>query len=588
MRITTLVLTFILSIVLAVPQAVQAKEYTIPTIRVEVQVQPDGTVRITEHRTYKFEGDDFSWADYRLPFRGFKSITDIRVAENGQPFTNENSEEPGTFMVSRNDDQVQIKWFYNAEDEERTFSISYTLEGALVIGPAWAEFFWNYLSPDREKDTRTLRIDMQLPAAVGTDSMYSWKRGPQDNITLQETSAGYTVRATNIDDDEFVKIRSVFPRSVFDEGTVTTNDSDFTLAWARQDEKNYQEAEAKRQARQARYAAYGQQLTIVIALLSILAFLFFYRKYGTRHSAGTVSSTETIMIPGRLKPAVAGWLLMKRNIGSPQLMATILDLARRKHFIIKEEAPEKKWMGGEKKVFSIERTDTQPQDELADWEADLADFVNTQIKNNNNRIDKLFSESSYKASKWFSSWKKKVNNHCKTFGWYDQESYTGVYGNVAVQIFLLIASIIATVWAGPVGIVGITITTLFLIGSMAIIRRTPEGERTYKRWKAYREGLKNAGRHSFEQDVLDKHFIYAVAFGLSKDDIQTVFEQYSGSEIVFYWFVFHGDGVRSASEVAGTFSTLSATGASAFPGATGGGAGASAGAAGGGASGGAG
>lgn len=587
MRILPLILTFLLSVVLAFPQAAHSKEYTIPTIRVEVQVQPDGTIRITEHRTYKFEGD-FSWADYRLPFRGFKSIKNIQVTENGRIFINESNEEPGTFLVSRNDEQIQVKWFYNAEDEERTFSISYTLEGALVIGPEWTEFFWNYLSAERENDTGSLHINMQLPVAVGADSIYSWKRGPQENIALQKSSAGYSVTATNIDDDEFVKIRSVFPRNVFNEEAISTNDPDFTLQWAQKNEKNYQEAEVERQARQARYAAYGQRLTIVISLLSILAFVFFYRKYGKRHSAGTVSSTETIMIPGRLKPAIPGWLLMKRNIGSPQLMATLLDLARRKHFILKEEEPEKKWMGGEKKIFAIDQTDTQPQDELADWEADLADFVNTQIEKDNNQIDKLFSESSYKASKWFSSWKKKVNNHCKTFGWYDRESYTGVYANVAVQAILLVGGIVATVWAGPVGVVGIILTTLLLISSMAIIRRTPEGERTYKQWKAYREGLKNAERHSFEQNVLDKHFIYAVAFGLSKDDIQTVFEQYGGAEIAFYWFIFHGDGVRSASEVAGTFSTLSATGSGAFPGATAGGAGASAGAAGGGAAGGAG
>jgi uncharacterized membrane protein len=90
--------------------------------------------------------------------------------------------------------------------------------------------------------------------------------------------------------------------------------------------------------------------------------------------------------------------------------------------------------------------------------------------------------------------------------------------------------------------------------------------------------------------MLEKHFIYALAFGLSSSGIETVFEQSGASDIAFYWFVFYPGSISSPADMAGTFSTMSASGAASFPGASaaGGGAGASAGAAGGGAAGGAG
>lgn len=581
-------LTLLLFLGLPFTQEGIAKEYEIPTIKVEAIIRSDGSVRIIEHRTYRFEGS-FSWADYRLPFEGFKAIKDIRVSEQNSPFQHNNSEEAGTFLVQRNEDHIRIQWFYNAEDEQRTFTISYTLEGAIVHGPAWSEFFWNYISSDRDKDTDQFQVMLTLPRAVNNDSLYSWKRGPLSKLTLSNMVDGYTATASNVDDDEFVKIRTVFPRSVFTVDAISTNDPDFSLAQARADEEAHKKTVIAEQKRDARLADYGQQFIIIASLLSILAFVFFYRKYGKRHTVSTVSATETIMIPGRLKPAVAGWLLTKRNIGSAHLMATLLDLARKKYFIIKEQEPKKRWLASDKKIFTIEKPDSQPQGELSKWEADLADFISTEIKKGNNRIDKLFSESSYKASKWFSSWKNKVDKECKSFGWYDKHSYTGVYWNSAVQSFLLIGSLTATIWAGPIGIIGILITTIFLIGSMGIIRRTPEGERKHKRWQAYKDGLKNAENYNIEQTTLDKHFIYSVAFGLSKNDIQAVFKQSDMSNIAFYWFVFHGNSIQSASEIASTFSTLGATGTSSFPGASAGaGAGASAGAAGGGAAGGAG
>lgn len=565
-----------------------AKSYTIPIIRIDVAVQPDGTIQVTEHRTYNFDGS-FSWADYRLPLEGYSAIRNIQVSENGQPFINENSEQRGTFIVQRSDDEIRVKWYYDAEDEKRTFTISYTLEEALVIGPQWVEFFWNYISTDREKVTDLLQIDFALPQSVARDSMYVWKRGASNQTNLTKTGNGYTVRATNLDDNQSVQIRAVFPRYVLNQEAVQTTNDDFTLALAQNDEETYQQELAEQRAREKQLAGYGRQLTVVISLLSVLIFVLVYQKYGKRHSARSVSSTETIMIPGSLKPAVAGWLINGRSINSGMLMATLLDLARRKYFIIREQEPENQWLGGEKKKFALEKSDSQPTGDLTQWEENLKNFVNKEIEEGNSQLDKLFSQSSYSASKWFSKWKKQLKKYCEDFDWYDEESYQGLYINLAVQIIFLCLSVLAILWAGPIGAIAMGLSFIMLMASFAIIRRTPEGEKIYKRWKAYKKGLKNAKNHSIKTELLDKHFIYAIAFGLSKDDIKNVFTESENGDVAFYWFVFYGTHPHSAAAVADTFSNLGASGAAAFPGATAGGAaGASAGAAGGGAAGGAG
>lgn len=573
-------------ILFILPATSVAKDFEIPVITVEVFVQADGDVRIVEHRTYVFD-DSFSWADYRLPLKGFTAIKNIQVSSNGRQLVNRNNEQPGTFMVQRDDDTIQVKWFFNAEDEERTFTISYTLEGAIVTGPEWVEFFWNFISADREKETESFKVEFHLPETVGTDSLYVWKRGPRQNINVQETASGYIATVSNLDDDKFVKIRSVFPRAVFNDGAVSTTDANFSLSTAKADEESYQAVWEEQQKQDAQYARYGQLLIIIISGLSILLFLFFYRKYGKRHKVPGSIKQETTAIPGDLKPAVAGWLLASRNIGSHLLMATLLDLARRKYFIIKEQEPEERWLQEEKKIFIVEKLEEPDADKLTDWEAGLKDFISKQIEEENDRLGKMFTKHASKTAKWFNEWKKQLKNYCKAKGWYDPKSITGMKWSLGSQVPLIVLSILAAVWAGPVGIIAIVISLVFFVASFAIVKRTKEGEIVYAKWEAYKKGLQNTAENTLNIDMLDRHFIYAIALALSKDDIEGVMKQGDGNIALFYWFIFYGNGVPAAADMAVTFSTLAASG-TAMTGGVAGGAGASAGAVGGGAGGGAG
>lgn len=585
-RLYVIFLLFAVNTSLIAPP-VHAKSYTIPVIRVQVTVQPDGTVRIIEHRTYRFDGS-FSWADYRLPMHGFSRIRNITVTEGGTSYRNQNSEAPGTFRVQRGDESLRMQWYYEAEDEERTFTIAYTLEGALVIGPEWVEFYWNYLSSDREKDTDRLTVTLTLPGTVSPDSLYTWKHGAREQMALEKSSSGYRLTARTIDEDESARVRSVFPRRLLTSPQVTTTHDSFSLNQAREDEQAIQQ----QRAREARYAGYGHQLLIVVCVLSIAAFIFFYRRYGKRHRASGLSGDATVMIPGRLKPAVAGWLLQGRTIHSGLLMATLLDLARRGYFTIRETEPEAQWMGSDKRRFRIEHGDSSSSSAgaLTEWEQQLHTYVTARMDEGTERIDKLFSGSGMETQRWFSKWKKALKADGDKRGWYDQESKKGIYANLAVQLALMGAAIGATFLAGPTGLIGLGLTAIMMAASAAIYRRTPEGERTYRQWKAYREGLSNAPDHAIQADLLDRHFIYAVAFGLSQQQVEELFSQCSAEDAAFYWVIFSGHAhTGGAAAMAASFSTLSASGTAAFPGAAASGAaGATAGAAGGGAAGGAG
>lgn len=563
----------------------QAKEYTIPQINVDVQVNADGTVYITEEHTFAFDGE-FSQAFYSIPKSGYSAIRNIQVLEGDDAFTNLNSEETGTFLVEESEDTYTIRWFYNAEDEERTFTISYLLEGAFTIGPEWSQFFWNYTSDERDKNTGTLNIAINLPNEVDAKNLHSWIRHPRGQIISLPVDNGFSFTGTDISKNQQVSIRTVFPTSVFDQSRISTTDSDFSLAWAEEDEMAYRKEQRRKSAEEARLYQLGIEVSVILAGLSILAFVFLYRKYGTRHSVN-LSVRKSIMIPGKEKPALIGWLLSGRNVMHNHLMATLMDLARRGYFKIEQREPDEEdesWLSkdNDEPIFIVTSTDKSPEEPMTDWERSLFEYVRAKNADGKEKMDEVFKGTSTEFAKWFQNWKKQVHDVGSNRGWIDTESYKGLYWNIAIQAVLVVAAILAMIYTHPVLLTAAFVILLMILLSMVIVRRTPKGEELYRRWIAYRDAVKDAKSHNISKEELGLHFIYSVALGVNSQEVEQLFEQYPEASTAIYWIVLLPDMQQSPGEIASSFSALAATGnASASGGFSGGGA--SAGAAGGGA-----
>jgi uncharacterized membrane protein len=581
--LTVLVISFQL---LCNPIDIIASDYSLPDIRIDIEITPLGVVHIAEHRTYYFEGS-FSWADYRLPKKGFTEIQNIRVLENGEPYINDNSESPGTFSVSENDRDLIIKWHYRAEDESRTFTVSYELTEVLSVGPDFTEFFWNYLGAGRDKNTDVLDISISFPDGISTDSLHVWSRGFEP-VSIDHVNSGLYVSAEMIPRDQSIQIRSLFPASVLDQLMVPINTPELTLEQVIQEEETVARERQEQRERDELYASITPTLTLLICLISFAVFILLYHRYGKRHTSGSVSTRETIMIPGRIKPAIIGRLMMQRHTSIQHVSATLFDLARRGWFTIHEVKKEKSWFSSDENEFRIKYTDPIPDDSLEDWEKDLFEFIKRRIISGHDTLEKLFKSSDSSVSGWFSSWKKDIKAVFDKMEWIDKNSYKGVYLNIAIQFILLISSITLALLGTALAIAGVVIVCMMMAGSFLIIRRTQTGEEVYQRWKAYINGLKNADKRTIRMDMLDRHFIYATAFHLSENQIKKVIESAEDQNIILFpWIYLMAGSTHTPASVAGSMAKLPASGSSSFSG-TSGGTGATMGSAGGGATGGAG
>ena len=567
--------TILFSLIIA--SAVSASDYTIPKVSVTVDIMEDGTVSVSEQYTYHFDGA-FSWAEVSVPFAGFSEIRNIRVSEPGAQYINENSEEAGTFSVTKRDRSVDVRWHYSAEDTSRVFTLSYELTDAIVIGPEYSEFYRNYLSASRDKSTEEFDVTITFPAPIEADQLYAWSQISGQREKISNSDGTIFQEANNISRRQTAIIRAVFPTSLFDMTRVQVTHPNFTLEQVLDEEESIRIEAEERAERDAFYASITQEVTIIISLLSIVLFIFLYRRYGSRHSTGTVSDRETLVIPDQNPPALVGRFLTSSMTTGNHLVATIFDLARRGWFTIREKEPEEEKTSGwfstgnsGKNEFIISKAEDTPSNDLKGYENMAVEFVSERIENGDNTFSEIFSGGDSKTAKWYTKWQKKVKESFDDMEWIDKTSYRGLYLNIAGQSALLAAAIWLIIFGSEFALIAIGITGLMLLGSFAIVRRTKSGEEVYKRWKSYLKGLKNADKRTVRMETLDRHFIYATAFHLSEKQINTLIESNGQTSAqLFPWIILMQGSVHTPATVASSVSALASSGTTSFSGVSGG------------------
>lgn len=399
----TLLLVPLLVLLTTIP-ALAEKEYKIPEIHVEALITSDGLVQIREHRTYVFDGS-FTWASYRLPKRGYREIRDLRILEGEQAFVNRNTEEAGTFRVLEDDSDVELQWYYEAEDTTRTFTVEYTLVGALVTGDEWTEFFWTWAAKGREKSTEVLEVELRLPgekngkiaeselevggdtAEVGANSaeaggdpsqsIYAWSRLAYPIADIDINGRTVSMRVNDLRRSRAFPVRVLFPVAwlnldagqapyagqtpyseqsgddLQDTYTAVIRDPSLTLERVLAEESQWQAEVERERATREQLLELAPSLSALLSALGILVFVLVYRTYGTKPKPTYGSAHVRRITPNPLPPALAGRLLNASTGSAGHLTSTLFDLARRGYLMLEERPVEKKWYSNETTEFVL-------------------------------------------------------------------------------------------------------------------------------------------------------------------------------------------------------------------------------------------
>jgi hypothetical protein len=147
---------------LAFPAAATAqKSYVAERFDTTVAVQPDGSLRVTEVITFRFEGGPFAFVFRDLALRGLTGIDEITATMDGRAFS------PGTQagqVEIKQGDPIRATWHYApVSDSRHTFGLCYRVVGALRGEGQEGQLVWRAVPEDHDYVIETGQVTLELP-----------------------------------------------------------------------------------------------------------------------------------------------------------------------------------------------------------------------------------------------------------------------------------------------------------------------------------------------------------------------------------------------------------------------------------------
>ena len=597
---------FVLVIVLLfstpISSRTNSKTYSITRIQIEANILADGTLLIVESRTYHFRGS-FSWADYELPSGKLGRVTDFSLTENDNPYQPQPGKEPGTYSLSQDENKFYVKWYYRARNESRTFTLKYRVEDAVTVYNDVAEFYYQFVSGNRQATIGMVDVTLSLPEFADTSQVRAWAHGPLHGQLAFEEGKIH-LRVSPLPRRNWWEIRAIFPpawvASARNRQDGLMKEKIMTEERLLVEESNAQRLQMKRRQEVTdKYKPLAFQGSIILAVMGLGAFILLYNRYGQANPTpfqGRISSE----IPQDVSPALANYIYYSRQMGAGAMVATLFNLASRGYLKIEESIRQKKllWAKYDKKIYQLKliaEAYERDKNDLASHERDLVDFLFTELAPGRQEImmDEI-KDSRRDVKKWFKNLKKIIEQEWGQHPFYEKSSIIGTVISAVISVVILTAGIFIGIRFGSAGIIAIVAGALLLGCSFVILKYTTEVKSLKERLSLFRKYLT---RYSFRresgylQSNLDRYLIYGIALGIGSKVIKEMINLAPGwqSTSYFGWYVAsssHGTPVGFAESVSGMVSAVSTTMGSAAG--IGGGASAGGGAGAGGASGGAG
>ncbi len=333
-------------------------------------IRPDGDVVVEETWRVRFGGGSVTSLVHKVGTARVEDISGWSVQEGEELYQPGDAERPGTFSVEPVGNKAELHWFFApANDTTRTFTLRYTLSGALRIYDEGDQFAWTFVEADRAYPLEEWRAVVHLPQAFDAEelsvSRYNYGVAVVGGATITDGRTVEYTGTTRRPGDEW----GVFVQ--FPHGAVNATPP----AWQRIEDARAQEAAARRAEIAAQEQANNRvaiSAAVVLFLVTVVVMVVLWgRLIRVTAKGATIEQQQRTTPPDQLPPAMAGTLLHKRP-DMHDIIATLVDLARRGFLRIVEypatESPDA--LPHQQRSFRLERG-AQPTSDLLPYEQRL-------------------------------------------------------------------------------------------------------------------------------------------------------------------------------------------------------------------------
>ena len=543
------------------------KSYKILSTDIQTTINNDGTINFVETREFSFKGD-FTFVYQVIPKRGFNKIYDIQVSENGVAYLNKDTKQDGTFLIDERKNSYRIYLYHNSSNENKKFTVKYTLENPFTIGEKDSQFYWIYLSDRWDKRPGDLYITQKFSSKIQeSDIIYDIEYPSNSNkYEFNTDNSSFSFISSEFSSNNEMKLRTIFPSSYF--VNVKMNNENFSLAKLEEKKRNKEIV---------------QYFIVFLVLFSTVSFIGYYRKNLKKFKLDIDENKQFKSFPSDHHPVVINGLIYREMTLGPTgfgILSTLFELGSLKKLSI-EVIEKGKWFKSKRLKVTIHNTD------MDDVQSSFARLLLTRLRKFGKKttFKDVFSEFQMRSHKW----KKLKTEELSRNGWVDTSGSDEKYRLSIIQ-FLIVGVIIAfsIIFKTFIGFLSI-LPFIFFLSTLLGSRLTKEGQSFYNQWGLF--------IHQLSENKIDvKHFDpelllqYCVALGVQPDSLKKIVENVEYQHDGSYMWMYQGSvsDVGSVASIVSDIATTGTTVSAAYGGDGGGGAGGGGGGAGGGGGGGAG
>lgn len=509
---------------------VYAKDYYFPNVTITIYIREDGYFDVIEKRTYDFWGE-FHWATYTLEKKGFERIENFTISDENGPYvqTQFETDAPGTFVFQDQGDRYYAKFFYNAYNTRKTFTISYKVIGGIKVYKDVADFYWKLISSGWDRKTSFFEAFVYLPNKVDEKDLKVFGHGPLNGVVerIDGNCAHYIVK--DVPPNTFIEARVIFPSSILPKANVIP-----------QNELNeiMQEELYLGIATDVRNIVTGPIGFVFLWGIFFAIYLYLYINFG-REPKPSKEVIYTREPPQDLPPAIVGYLIRVKEVLPIDLTATILYLVKKGYITLKIKEEEKDFIIFKKKeqVIYFYKTNKDPSQLskyghlrftyqlLFDTIAEGKNFVSTEMIKN---FAERKREEAYQDFKIFKTEVKVDAKKLKYFE--DREKIKNLH--VLLSFIFSFISTVPFLVSGFIGIELFIYISLFLgailssILSPPLEKRTQRGVDAYAEWiglKKFLEDFSNLKEYSPTSIAIwEDYLVYATTFGIAEKVLQYI------------------------------------------------------------------
>ena len=265
-------------------------------------------------------------------------------------------------------------------------------------------------------------------------------------------------------------------------------------------------------------------IAITFGLIALGVWLRLFMSYGKPHEVSTLAPPGEP--PSQHPPAILSYLFYRSAYGGA-VVATLMDLAHRGYFEIRERREEKSGWFGSSKVesnFFFERT-AKDLSELTPYESDLVSFLLTKAGSSRgfsmNGLKEAAKSNRTAFRKWFMGWNKRVKAAGKRQKFYEEYEVRPMVLNALMGVGIAVVGIFLCIYNdSAVGVPAVVGGLLQAVLTAGLTRHTPEGRRLSLEWRAFKKHLQSITRRlgpvRLDSQAWSRYLAAALLFGMHK------------------------------------------------------------------------